>query len=177
MIVFAPEIVVAVLGKDYPTGQLPLAFALLVAATILNNLLHLPHGVQLAAGNSLTGLRFAAVNAILYIALIVIATPRIGVLGPAVSLFAIYAVTGVLFVHVTDRMLGLGVARWAGHSILRPGIAAAGVATLAGLATPGGLGLAAGAAWLAIVTLASMAAAFAVSPNARGALAGFGGRS
>ena len=177
MITFAPEIVAAVLGNDHPPGRLPLAFALLVAATILSNLLHLPHGVQLAAGNSLTALRFTAVNAVLYIVLIVIATPRIGLLGPAISLFAIYAVTSVLFVRITNRMLGLGYASWAGHSVLRPGVAAAGVAVLAWLVTPGGLGIVFGAAWLVIVALASMAAALAVSPGARGALTEFSKRS
>ena len=105
-----------------------------------------------------------------------IATPRIGVLGPAVSLFAIYAVSSILFVRITNQMLGLGSAGWAGQSVLRPAIAAAGVAVLAWLATPGGLGLAVGAAWLVIVTLASMAAALAVSPGARGALTGLGKR-
>ena len=119
MIAFTPEIVVAVLGKDYPPGPLPLAFALLVAATILNNLMHLPHGVQLAAGNSTTALRFTAFNAVLYIPLIVIVTPQIGVLAPAMSLFAIYAVTIVLFTRITNRMLGLTGRDWAGRSILR----------------------------------------------------------
>ncbi len=173
IIVFAPEIVAAVLGKDHPPGALTLAFVLLVAATVLNNLLHLPHGIQLAAGNSATALRFAIVNAIVYIALILIATPRIGVLGPAVSLFSIYAVTFVLFAGITVRMLGLGVAGWIGHSILRPGLPVVAAVVLARLVTPGGLGLAVGAAWLVAVTLAGLAAALALAPGARGVLGAY----
>jgi len=176
MIAFAPEIVGAILGPAHPPGMLPLAFALLVAATVLNNLLHLPHGVQLAAGNSATALRFAIVNAIIYVALILIATPRIGVLGPAVSLLSIYAVTFVLFAGVTVRMLGLGVAGWIGNSILRPGLPVVAAVVLVRLVTPGGLGLAAGVAWLVAVSLAGLAAALAFSPRARGVLGAYGSR-
>lgn len=174
MIAFAPEIVAEVLGADRSPEQLPLVFALLVAATILNNLLHLPHGVQLAAGNSTTALRFAAVNSALYIALIVITTKSIGVLGPAISLFTIHAVTFFLFARLTGRMLGLGMAFWAGHSILRPGLAAIATVVLAKLVTPGGLGLSVGAAWLVAVMLAGLTAALVVSPGARRALRTFG---
>lgn len=172
-IAFAPEIVAALIGETDQLGPLPLAFALLVAATIIGNLLHLPHAIQLAAGDSVTALRFTIVNSALYIALIVILTPRIAVLGPAVSLLAIYAVTFGLFARVTSRMIDVRLTRWVRHSILGPGMAAAVIALLARVVTPGGLGLFAGVAWLAVVTLAALGAALAVSPGARNLLGAY----
>ena len=173
MIAFAPEIVAGVLGPDHPPGQLPLAFALLVAATILNNLMHLPHGVQLAAGNAITALRFAAINAVAYVALVVIATPRVGVVAPAASLLAIYAITIFFFTRVSHRMLDLSGSDWIGPAVLRPGLAAVAVAVLARLLLPPGIGTVPGIAWLVLATVAGSGAALAAAPGARGAIARF----
>lgn len=172
-IAFAPEIVSALVGEGHQLGPLPMAFALLVAATILGNLLHLPHGIQLAAGDSTTALRFTVVNSILYIVLIVALTPRIGVLGPAVSLLAIYTVTFVLFAGVTSRMIDLRLQQWVSHSILGPGMAAAAIVLLARVVTPADLGLFAGGVWLGAVTLAAFSVALAASPGARALLGAY----
>ena len=167
MILFAPEIVGIVLGPGYPAGQLPLAFALLTAATILNNLMHLPHGVQLAAGNSVTALRFTALNAVVYVALVIAVTPHLGVVAPAGSLLAIYLVTIVFFTRVTQRILQLPTRDWAGRAILRPGLAALAVAAAARVAMPEDPGPIVAIALLALVTIAGSGAALAASPAAR----------
>ena len=134
----------------------------------------------MAAGNSTTALRYSAFNAILYVALIVILVPQLGVLAPALSLIAIYTMTGVLFIRVTKKMLSLSGLDWVGHSILFPGIAAAAIATVARLVTPAGLGPAVGVLWLAVVTLVAIGAALVASPRARRSLleldVRFGGR-
>lgn len=167
MIVFAPEIVVVLLGPDYPPGQLPPAFALLVAATVLNNLMHLPHGVQLAAGNSMTALRFAAFNSITYVALVILLTPRLGVVAPAGSLLAIYAVTIVFFTRVTQRILDLPARDWVGLAVLRPGLAAVAIVVVAWLVFPADAGPIGGIGLLALAAVAGSGAALAVSPAAR----------
>lgn len=167
MIVFAPQIVAAVLGPDVAVGQLPLAFALLVAATILNSLMQLPHGVQLAAGNAITALMFAALNAVAYVALVVLVTPRIGVVAPAISLFAIYLLTIPFFTRVSHRMLDLPVRDWVIPAVVRPGSAAVAVAALAWLLMPSGIGAAAGIVWLVVATILGSGAALAMTPGAR----------
>lgn len=177
MIAFAPEIVAAVLGSDDAPRQLPLVFGLLVVATVLNNLMYLPHGVQLAAGNSITALRFAAANAVIYIASILITTPRIGIIAPAISLLTIYAVTMLLFSRVSHRMLGLAGRDWFAHSILPQGFAAVAVAIVARVVTPDNLGLIGGTVWLALVLLAASAAAYMMSSEARKVVADFRARA
>lgn len=171
LIAFAPEIIAAVIGKDQPLGLLPSAFALLVAATMLNNLQHLPHGIQLAAGNSVTALRFTFINAIIYVGLILILTPRLGILGPATSLFAIQTVTLFLFARVSGNIVDLGLADWLGNSVIRPGLSCALAIGIAWLVVPGGLGLVGGAITLVVVSLVGFAAALALSPGARAAIA------
>lgn len=167
MIAFAPEIVIAVLGKQTDPGYLPLVFAVLVASTILGNLMYLPHGIQIAAGNAVTALRFSAAKAIIYVALILIATPKFGIAAPAFSLLAIQSVAIVLFTRVTHQMLDLIGMHWAQHSLIRPMAGALPVVILAWVATPAGLGMIAGVIWLSTIMLAAAAASLALSPGAR----------
>lgn len=178
MVVFAPQVVALVLGPSHPPGSLPAALALLVAATILNNLMHLPHGVQLAAGDSLTALRFSAAGAVAYVALLVFATPPLGVIAPGLSLFTINVVTSFFFVRVSHRLLNLPVRLSVGRLLLRPAVAAAVVVGIVWLVLPGVSGFVTVIAAMVCATLAASAMALAVSPEARAVLARFaaGGR-
>lgn len=174
-ITYAAEIVAAILGSAEPAPELALAFALLVAATILGNLMYLPHGVQLSAGNSGTAFRFNAVGAPAYIVMVAAGAGQLGVLAPAISLFVVYAVSLVLFARVTHRTLQLGDPAWFGHSVALPLIGAAAVPLLSRLVYPDGAGMVGGALWLVLVAATASLAALALCPRARKALLAFRG--
>ena len=171
MFVFAPEIVNTVLGTPQEKGPLPGVFVLLVAATILGNLMHLPHGIQLAAGNSVTAMWFSAINAVVYVVFILIATPTYGIVAPAIVLFVIQSVTIFLFTRISHRMLGLSGGVWLLNSVLRPGAAAAVVIIPAWMITSAGIGAIPGVIWLSVIAMAAVASALGVSPGARKILA------
>ena len=167
LIAFSPEIVGAILGKSVELGQLPLVFAVLVAATILGNLMYLPHGVQIAGGDTLTAFRVTTLAALAYLILIVFSTSRFGIIAPAFVLLAIQSLAILFFTSVTHRMIELSGVEWLTHSLARPGFAAVVVIAVAWAVTPGGIGNIAGMFWLTLVVLLGATAALLVSPSAR----------
>lgn len=177
MIAFSPEIVATVLGEATGSTALPWVLSMLVAATVLNNLMHLPHGVQLAAGDSVTALRFTAAGGLAYLAMMLLVIERMGILAPALSLLVVQGVSFVFFTRVTHRLLGIPAGRWMLRAMLRPALGAAPAIVAGAVLLPPGIGLGAGAAWVAGTAIAGCAGALAVSPDARRAIARSRGRA
>lgn len=173
LMAFAPDIVAALLAANPLQRELTTVFALLIAASTLSNLMQLPHAIQLASGNSLVALRFTAVNALVYLMLVIPLTIRVGVLAPAIVLLSVYGISLFFFLRATQRIARIPVLQCFGQGTGRPVLAAVAVALAANWLLPGGIGPLWGSCALLISIAAASGMALALTPGARQALLAF----
>jgi O-antigen/teichoic acid export membrane protein len=167
MIIFAPDIVSALLPTAHLAGDLSVVFALLVAAFTLSNLMQLPHALQLAAGNSATALRFNALNALVYVILVVVLAPRLAALAPALALLGVYGVSIIFFLRTTHQILHVSTRQWLYSGMLGSALVSVGVALAASWSLPPGIGPLRGSGALVLTILVGSCAAVSIAPEAR----------
>lgn len=173
LVVFAPDIVPALLLNAPLGGELAMVFALLVVASTLANLMQLPHAIQLAMGNSMIALRFGAMNALTYLILVIVLTPRLGVLSPALSLLGVYGISMCFFVHATHRAVRVSTRRWLWEGTGRVALASIGIALAVAWLVPRGIGQLWGSCALLGSMAAASGAALGLTPGAWGAVLDF----
>ena len=136
-LLFAPLVLAALFPSALIPPDLILAFRLIVLSGAANALGFMPYLAQLATGSTRVILRFALLSGALYLPLILLATPSLGLFLPIGARLVLESVSLALFAIVLHRRILPGDGgRWLRESLLAP---------LSGLALP----VAVGAFWLA----------------------------
>lgn len=136
-VLFAPLVLAALFPSVGIPTDLILAFRLIVLYGAANALGFLPYTALLATGSTRVILRFALISGALYLPLILLATPSLGIFLPIGARLLLEGVSFALFAIVLHRQVLPGEGgRWVWDSLLAP---------IAGLVLPFALG----ALWLA----------------------------
>jgi O-antigen/teichoic acid export membrane protein len=137
MLVYAKPIMLLLTGNATSAATITSVFAILVAANTLSSLTVLPQMLQLAYGASWIALRLNFLQAVPYIALLVLLAPRFGMYAPA-SLWLAAAVMNFPIMTITTHRIALRGQAWAWFEqvILLPGCATAAVLVAGAVIAP-----------------------------------------
>lgn len=171
--VFAPDVVAGLLPDHALKGEFAVVFALLIIASTINNLMQLPHTIQLASGNSAIALRFGMANALAYLLLAIPLTLRIGMLAPGIVLLSVYGISLFFFLRATQRIARISVLRWLGEGTGKAILASVATAVIADWLLPSGIGPLWGSCALLASISAASGVALAITPDARVAMRDF----
>jgi O-antigen/teichoic acid export membrane protein len=137
MLLYAKPIMLLITGNVANSETIAPVFAILVVASTLSSLTVLPQILQLACGAPWIALRVNLIQAIPYVALLVLLAPRFGIYAPAGLWLAAGVVNMPIMTIMTHRVALQGQAwDWFRRAILLPGCAAAAVLWAGALILP-----------------------------------------
>ncbi len=170
-LLFAPRVLAALLPSVPMPDDLVLVFQLLTVAGAAAALNYLPYSAQLAAGATQIVLRQALIAGALYLPLVLLATPHLGLFLPVGARLVLEAATYLVFAWFLNRQVLPGEgARLLRQSVLAPLLGAALPFALGGLALAGSP-LSVGTFALAVLTgLVGMIGALLATPAGRRAV-------
>lgn len=169
--VFSRELLLIWTNDPVKAEKAHLILSLLLAGNALNCLASLPYVLQLANSCSRITLIMNLGALVVMVPLIVVLTTTFGPVGAAAAWVALNLLYLLVCVGVTHRRFLPGQsARWYGHGLLAPLLAATGVATAAWWLIPAGLGRWPLLGTLAAVSVVCLSATALAAPAVRRAL-------
>lgn len=142
--------------------------SILVMGTVLNGIMHIPYGLQLAAGWTSLALRFGVISVVIFGILLVVLTESYGVVGAAMAWpiqQALYVIFTVPLMH--RRLLPDEQWRWYWVDVVYPLLLASAPVALAWQLKPDAMGLALTLLYLFATYIASLAAVLMGLPAVR----------
>ena len=142
--------------------------SILVIGTLINGIMHIPYGLQLAAGWTSLALRFGVISVVIFGILLLVLTASYGVVGAAMAWpiqQALYLIFTVPLMH--RRLLPNEQWKWYRDDVGYPLILALAPVALAWELKPDAMGMAVTLLYLFVTYIASLAAVLMVLPAMR----------
>ena len=142
LVFFSKELLLIWLGNPVTADAVAPLVSILVMGTALNGIMHIPYGLQLAAGWTALALRFGVISVVVFGILLVVLTELYGVVGAAMAWPIQQALYVIFTVPLTHRRLLPGEQwRWYWADVGYPLILALVPVVLAWYLKPDALGM------------------------------------
>ena len=171
LIFFSNELLLIWLQKPVIADAVAPIVSILVIGTLINGIMHIPYGLQLAAGWNSLALRFGIISVIIFGILLLVMTKYYGVLGAAMAWpiqQALYLIFTVPLMH--RRLLPNEQWRWYWDDVCFPLILATAPVALAWKLKPDALGMVMTLLYLLTTYIASLATVLMGLPAIRSEL-------
>jgi O-antigen/teichoic acid export membrane protein len=168
LIFFSNELLLIWLQKPVIADAVAPTVSILVIGTLINGIMHIPYGLQLAAGWTSLALRFGVISVVIFGILLLVLTELYGVVGAAMAWpiqQALYLICTVPLMH--RRLLSDEQWQWYWNDVCYPLILASAPVALAWQLKPEAIGVAVTLLYLFATYITSLAAVLMGLPAIR----------